>query len=587
MRKLPNSKLALSLCCLVLTLSNTACSTMPRQNTILGSVIGGVVGTSASIVAGADGAAVPVVLGAAAAVGGILGNELDAEEKRQDEIRELNLRHDETLRASMLQNRLVKESLDRSLNKQLTHKGERKTQMGSNSSGVDGAVARGTDRSRGGSTIGRADADKRGRDEELIASVNDIELSKGTYSASNQENRASRYNGGSNEGRLGESHQRDYPSEVVANKVINSSVLKDEAPQSPFITPQSPDYRKPNPEASELEISKQSASFRASLREAEERRRLEASANASNSMESREDSSRQEPALITFRQDPLPESKNNRISVDKFGLSGHEEASRSNAPKAETPKVDRTVATSGDNRTIVGVNSGAIAPEYSVKEKVESSRRTEGLAIGGSQETTLSTTQRGNSAIDLSKRKDDSVAEQGTEKVAKKDLAAQQKEDGDNLTSDQRALARLSVVSSSDIQRENPKEDRDLQAEMIKSLNKVTVDQNISVEDLGVEGKSEASAFAKKGQSQALSEECVIASKEAGKAVEASGTSTKLFHLRRSLRLCPENAEYHERLGDVYSSVGRTTDALYEYKEALKLSPQRKDGLQKKISRVQ
>jgi tetratricopeptide (TPR) repeat protein len=67
--------------------------------------------------------------------------------------------------------------------------------------------------------------------------------------------------------------------------------------------------------------------------------------------------------------------------------------------------------------------------------------------------------------------------------------------------------------------------------------------------------------------------ECDQADKEIFNASNTTDTSTKLIHYRRALRLCPTNAQYHVSLGDLYRSLNRTSDAKYEYDEALKIDP--------------
>lgn len=67
--------------------------------------------------------------------------------------------------------------------------------------------------------------------------------------------------------------------------------------------------------------------------------------------------------------------------------------------------------------------------------------------------------------------------------------------------------------------------------------------------------------------------ECANAADEISKAGIATDSADKLFHLRRALRLCPDNADYHNRLGEVYLSLSRTSDAEYEFREALRLDP--------------
>jgi Flp pilus assembly protein TadD len=50
-------------------------------------------------------------------------------------------------------------------------------------------------------------------------------------------------------------------------------------------------------------------------------------------------------------------------------------------------------------------------------------------------------------------------------------------------------------------------------------------------------------------------------------------SSDKLFHLRRALRLCPQNAPIHHELGKVYAAMDRSSDAEQEFKQALELDP--------------
>jgi len=67
--------------------------------------------------------------------------------------------------------------------------------------------------------------------------------------------------------------------------------------------------------------------------------------------------------------------------------------------------------------------------------------------------------------------------------------------------------------------------------------------------------------------------ECANAADEISKAGISTDTADKLFHLRRALRLCPDNADYHNRLGEVYLTLDRKSDAEYEFREALRLEP--------------
>jgi predicted Zn-dependent protease len=67
--------------------------------------------------------------------------------------------------------------------------------------------------------------------------------------------------------------------------------------------------------------------------------------------------------------------------------------------------------------------------------------------------------------------------------------------------------------------------------------------------------------------------QCSDAAEEVTRAGAATDPADKLFHLRRALRLCPDNADYHNRLGEIYLGLGRSTDAEYEFREALRLDP--------------
>ena len=68
--------------------------------------------------------------------------------------------------------------------------------------------------------------------------------------------------------------------------------------------------------------------------------------------------------------------------------------------------------------------------------------------------------------------------------------------------------------------------------------------------------------------------ECMSAFDEAEKARQSQENAEKLFHFRRALRLCPDEALFHNGLGEVYLSLGRRDDAQFEFNEALRLDPQ-------------
>lgn len=69
------------------------------------------------------------------------------------------------------------------------------------------------------------------------------------------------------------------------------------------------------------------------------------------------------------------------------------------------------------------------------------------------------------------------------------------------------------------------------------------------------------------------SSECKEAMSEKELASQAPDNSDKLFHLRRALRLCPNNAVLHYELGNVYRLMERSTDAEDEFKQALSINP--------------
>ena len=77
-------------------------------------------------------------------------------------------------------------------------------------------------------------------------------------------------------------------------------------------------------------------------------------------------------------------------------------------------------------------------------------------------------------------------------------------------------------------------------------------------------------------QNSLQSQECMRASEQLEKSERANDVADKLFHARKALRLCPEGADFHASLGDIYLSLGRKKDAQFEYQEALRLDPNNK-----------
>lgn len=72
---------------------------------------------------------------------------------------------------------------------------------------------------------------------------------------------------------------------------------------------------------------------------------------------------------------------------------------------------------------------------------------------------------------------------------------------------------------------------------------------------------------------EAQTAECRQAEEEASRAESAAEVSDRLFHYRRALRLCPNSPAYHNALGEVYLSLNRSSDADYEFREALRVDP--------------
>jgi outer membrane lipoprotein SlyB len=88
-----------------------------------------------------------------------------------------------------------------------------------------------------------------------------------------------------------------------------------------------------------------------------------------------------------------------------------------------------------------------------------------------------------------------------------------------------------------------------------------------------VKTQTQTSEPAKLAPASTNTSECKEALEERDRAIAASENSDKLFHLRRSLRLCPQNAALHHELGKVYASMDRPSDAENEYKQALSIDP--------------
>jgi tetratricopeptide (TPR) repeat protein len=71
---------------------------------------------------------------------------------------------------------------------------------------------------------------------------------------------------------------------------------------------------------------------------------------------------------------------------------------------------------------------------------------------------------------------------------------------------------------------------------------------------------------------------CEEADSELVKARARVLPEDKLFHLRRALRLCPEEGRLHLEIATLYRSLARDGDAVFEYHEALRLDPKNKES---------
>ncbi len=67
-------------------------------------------------------------------------------------------------------------------------------------------------------------------------------------------------------------------------------------------------------------------------------------------------------------------------------------------------------------------------------------------------------------------------------------------------------------------------------------------------------------------------DQCGKADQEIDKASAVSDSADKLFHLRRAIRLCPEQPRFRLALGDYYAANSRQSEAKVEYERAKKLS---------------
>jgi hypothetical protein len=71
---------------------------------------------------------------------------------------------------------------------------------------------------------------------------------------------------------------------------------------------------------------------------------------------------------------------------------------------------------------------------------------------------------------------------------------------------------------------------------------------------------------------------CKNAEVEAKRARSSSSDADKLFYLRRAIRLCPGTVGYHLEIGEIYKSIGRDEDAVYEANQVLELDPNNQEA---------
>lgn len=67
---------------------------------------------------------------------------------------------------------------------------------------------------------------------------------------------------------------------------------------------------------------------------------------------------------------------------------------------------------------------------------------------------------------------------------------------------------------------------------------------------------------------------CKEATDEARRAEEAVSEADKLFYYRRAARLCPVEASYRVKIGQVYATLGKKDQAKGEFEKALEIDPE-------------
>jgi tetratricopeptide (TPR) repeat protein len=119
---------------------------------------------------------------------------------------------------------------------------------------------------------------------------------------------------------------------------------------------------------------------------------------------------------------------------------------------------------------------------------------------------------------------------------------------------------------------------KDSGSSRLGSLQERTI--GIREEAVTDDGAAEASGVTSLSDKSPSTVECQQAVEEEANADRATEPSQQLFHLRRALRLCPEDARFHVALGKTYASMKRDEDASFEFREALRIDSSYAPALQ-------
>lgn len=243
-------------------------------------------------------------------------------------------------------------------------------------------------------------------------------------------------------------------------------------------------------------------------------------------------------------------------------------AASSSAVKTAKPKVQAAPVTTSDSAAVTESSDAAGSKPSSIFSPVHSEQltpATEEQSAVAADTAVASKSTSGRSPAPAyvppseseNKPSEDksSDAMQG-EGVVNDDAGATLVEDG---------LSKSGIVASGEAAANHAPTEADL-----KDPQALEVARLAGVKDAPVATESKSS---KVKASEPKSQECESAEVEAGKSGAATEVPDKLFHLRRALRLCPSNPQYHVSLGKVYLAAGRKEDAVYEFKEALKVDP--------------